>query len=52
VEAGKRADLILIDGDPTADPKAFDSIDLVFKAGVGYRSAAIIDSLKGQVGLY
>lgn len=52
VEPGKRADLILIDGDPTRDPKAFDNIETVFKAGVGYRSQAIIDSLKGQVGLY
>lgn len=52
VEAGKRADLILFDGDPAADPKAFDNIETVFKAGVGYRSQAIIDSLKGQVGLY
>jgi enamidase len=52
VEAGKRADLILFDGDPTADPRAFDNIETVFKAGVGYRSQAIIDSLKGQVGLY
>jgi enamidase len=52
VEAGKRADLVLIDGDPTADPRAFDNIETVFKAGRGYRSQAIIDSLKGQVGLY
>jgi enamidase len=52
VEAGKRADLILFDGDPTADPKAFDNIETVFKQGRGYRSQAIIDSLKGQVGLY
>lgn len=52
VQAGKRADLILFDGDPASDPKAFDNIETVFKAGVGYRSQAIIDSLKGQVGLY
>jgi enamidase len=52
VEAGKRADLVLISGDPGADPKAFDNIETVFKAGVGYRSQAIIDSLKEQVGLY
>jgi enamidase len=52
VAPGKRADLILFDGDPAGDPRAFDNIETVFKAGVGYRSQAIIDSLKGQVGLY
>jgi imidazolonepropionase-like amidohydrolase len=52
IAPGKRADLILIGGDPTADVRAFDNIETVFKAGVGYRSQAIIDSLKGQVGLY
>jgi enamidase len=52
VEPGKRADLILVDGDPVADAKDFDNIEYVFKAGVGYRSAAIIDAMKDQVGLY
>ncbi|HEY0411584.1 MAG TPA: amidohydrolase family protein [Allosphingosinicella sp.] len=52
VEVGKRADLILIDGDPVRDPAALDRMPFVFKAGVGYGTQAIFDALKGVVGLY
>jgi imidazolonepropionase-like amidohydrolase len=52
VEVGKRADLVLIDGDPVADPAALDRMPFVFKAGVGYRTQAIFDAMKGVVGLY
>jgi enamidase len=52
VEVGKRADLILIDGDPVRDPSALDHMPFVFKAGVGYRTQAIFDALKGAIGLY
>jgi hypothetical protein len=31
---------------------AIEHMPLVFKAGIGYRADAIIESLKGQVGLY
>ena len=36
IEAGKRADLILVDGDPVRDPAALGRISTVFKAGIGY----------------
>ena len=52
IEAGKRADLILVDGDPVRDAAALDRMPLVFKEGVGYRSQAIFDALKGVIGLY
>jgi len=52
IETGKRADLVLIDGDPVADPAALDRMPFVFKAGVGYRSEAIFQAMKGVVGLY
>ena len=52
IQAGKRADLLLIDGDPVADIAALDQLSVVFKAGVGYRRKAILDSLRGKVGLY
>jgi enamidase len=52
VEVGKRADLVLVDGDPAADPTALDRMPFVFKAGVGYRTQAIFDAMKGVVGLY
>ena len=34
------------------EAQALDRIPLVFKAGVGYRSQAIFDELKGVIGLY
>lgn len=51
IETGKRADLVLIDGDPVADAAALDRMPLVFKAGVGYDTAAIFASLQQSVGL-
>ncbi len=51
IEVGKRADLILIDGDPKRDPAAFERILIVFKSGVGYDSDALIKQARGLVGL-
>ena len=44
IEVGKRADLILVDGDPVRDPAALGRIQTVFKAGVGYDRQALLDS--------
>jgi imidazolonepropionase-like amidohydrolase len=52
IAAGKRADLLLVEGDPAADARALDRMPLVFKAGVGYRSQIFFDELKGAIGLY
>jgi enamidase len=52
IEIGKRADLILVDGDPVRDPRALDRIPYVFKAGIGYDTAKIFAAMKGVVGLY
>ena len=52
VEVGKRADLILIDGDPVRDPSALDRMPYVFKAGVGYETQKIFEAMKGVIGLY
>jgi imidazolonepropionase-like amidohydrolase len=50
VEAGKRADLILVDGDPVANPAALNRIVTVFKAGSGYDRQALLDGARGLVG--
>jgi imidazolonepropionase-like amidohydrolase len=52
VEVGKRADLVLVDGDPVRDPAALDRMPYVFKAGVGYDTAKIFAAMRGVVGLY
>ena len=52
VEKGKQADLVLIDGDIEKDIKNIRRTEIVFKAGVGFDSKKMFDSVKGKVGLY
>jgi len=49
---GKRADLAVMEGDPSKKPAAIEAMPLVFKKGVGYDTAKIFDAMKGQAGLY
>jgi enamidase len=51
VEVGKLADLVLVDGDPTADVSDVRRVALVFKSGIGWDSAALFDSVRGTVGI-
>ena len=48
---GKAADIVVLQGDPSANIKDIEKVELVFKDGVGYDSAKLIDSVKGLVGL-
>jgi enamidase len=48
---GKRADIVVIDGDPMHDVNAIERMPLVFKNGVGYDTAAIFKSMQGQIGM-
>ena len=50
VAAGKQADLVLLDGDLDKDISTIERPEVVFKAGVGYDSNAIYQSLRGKVG--
>jgi imidazolonepropionase-like amidohydrolase len=52
VEAGKLADLVVIAGDPTADPTSIYDVVIVFKEGTGYDSAALQEAAKGTIGAY
>jgi imidazolonepropionase-like amidohydrolase len=49
---GKQADLIVIAGDPSRKIEAIENVEIVFKDGVGYDSAKLIASVRGQVGLH
>ena len=51
IEAGKLADLVVLNGDLAADPGVIENVTIVFKDGVGYDSAKLIASVKGQVGI-
>jgi len=48
---GKAADLVVLDGDPLQDVKVLRKVEWVFKDGTGYDSAALTDSVKGDVGI-
>ena len=52
IAAGKQADLVVIRGNLAADIADILNVVTVFKDGIGYDSAKMIDSLKGVVGLY
>ena len=52
IAEGKRADLVLIDGDPEKEIKSVRNTEIVFKNGVGYDSKKLFDSVIGKVGLY
>ena len=51
VSAGKAADLVLIHGDPAARIDDIEKVETVFKDGIGYDSAKLIDSVRGLVGI-
>ena len=44
VEAGKRADLVLLDADPLADIRNTQRIGVVFRGGVPWRPAQLLDA--------
>ena len=52
ITVGKRADLVLINGDPEKEIKTVRNTEIVFKNGIGFDSKKIFDSVNGTVGLY
>jgi len=51
VEAGKQADLVLINGDLASDPTLIRNVELVFKNGIAFDSVKLIEAVEGQVGI-
>ncbi|QIL75050.1 amidohydrolase family protein [Hymenobacter sp. HDW8] len=51
IEAGKQADLVLINGDPEQDIQQVRRMEIVFKKGVGFDSVKLFETMKGKVGL-
>jgi imidazolonepropionase-like amidohydrolase len=52
IEVGKKADLVLMNGDLSKDVSVIRKMELVFKNGIGYDSKKIFDSVKGKIGVY
>ena len=50
IAPGKQADLVVIKGDPSTKIDDIENVETVFKDGVGYDSAKLIESVRGVVG--
>jgi imidazolonepropionase-like amidohydrolase len=51
IAVGLQADLVVVRGDPTANIRDIEKVELVFKRGVGYNPGKLIESVRGHVGL-
>jgi len=52
IAPGKQADLVVIHGDPTKNIADIEKVETVFKDGIGYDSAKLLDSVRALVGLH
>ena len=52
VEPGKDADLVVVKGDPSKAIADIENVEIVFKDGVGFDPAKLLDSVKGRYGEY
>lgn len=52
IVAGKNADLLIVKGNPAENIDNVENVTIVFKDGVGYDSAKLLDSVKGRYGQY
>ena len=52
IAVGKQADLVVVDGDPSSRIGDVRRVQLVFRQGVGYDPAKLIESVRGRVGLF
>jgi len=49
---GKRADLVLVKGDPAKTIADIENVELVFKGGIGFDPRKLIESVRGRVGIH
>jgi hypothetical protein len=52
IAPGKDADLFIVKGNPATNINDVENVIVVFKDGVGYDSAKLIDSVRGRYGEY
>ena len=52
IGAGKDADLVVLNGDPSRTITDIEKVEIVFKDGVGYDSTALLSSVRGRYGEY
>jgi imidazolonepropionase-like amidohydrolase len=51
VQAGKQADLVVVNGDPSRRIDDIEKVETVFKNGVGFDSQKLLQSIQGLVGV-
>jgi imidazolonepropionase-like amidohydrolase len=49
---GKDADLVVVAGDPATRIGDVKNVQIVFKQGIGYDPAKLVESVRGKVGLF
>ncbi|HEX8818273.1 MAG TPA: amidohydrolase family protein [Terriglobales bacterium] len=52
IAPGKNADLVVMKGDPSKQISDVENVEIVFKDGIGYDSAKLLDSVRGHYGQY
>jgi enamidase len=52
IAVGKQADLVVLNGDPSTNISDVRNVETVFKQGVGFDPAKLIESAKGKAGLW
>jgi len=52
IAVGKDADLVVIAGNPATRITDVRNVQIVFKQGIGYDPAKLVDSVRGKVGLF
>jgi hypothetical protein len=50
IAVGKQADLLVIKGDPSRKIEDIENVETVFKDGIGYDSAKLMESVRGIAG--
>ncbi|HEY6218802.1 MAG TPA: amidohydrolase family protein, partial [Gemmatimonadaceae bacterium] len=52
IAPGKQADLMVVSGDPSSTISDIRNVEIVFKKGVGFDPAKLIESVRGKVGVF
>jgi hypothetical protein len=52
IAVGRNADLVVMKGDPSKRISDVENVEVVFKDGVGYDSAKLLESVRGKYGEY
>jgi imidazolonepropionase-like amidohydrolase len=52
IAVGKNADIVVVKGNPAQKIEDIEQVEIVFKDGVGYDSAKLIESVRGRYGEY